>query len=69
MKQRILNEVALSLSRKIRNRGKQDPQTFQAACETFVKVMEMMDQEQPPEDKLRQLRSDLNRVMTVTGIQ
>lgn len=68
MRQRLLNEVATSLSRKIRNRGKLDPQTFQSACETFVKVMRMMEKDPPPEEALKEMREHLNRMASATGV-
>lgn len=63
MRQKILNEVALSLSRRIRNKGKTDPQMFQTACQTFVQVFQMMGEEPPPEEALKALKSDINRIL------
>jgi hypothetical protein len=68
MRQRILNEVATSLSRKIRKRGKLDPLTFQSACETFVKVIEMMEKDPPPEETIKEMKEHLNRLASATGV-
>ena len=64
MKQRMLEEVAKSLLKKIRNQRKLDPVVFQSSCQTFIEIMRMLQEPGPSTDQLKDMRNDLNRVLS-----
>jgi hypothetical protein len=69
VKQKLLTEVAVSLSNKIRKRENIGDQEFATACQTFIQVVAMIHDEEPPWVKeFGDMRRVMGLVQTQLGI-